>query len=80
MDELTEMIEMIQTKKMPRIPIILMGRTFWEGYLAWVRRAMLEHDPPMINSEDLDTVTVVDSAAEAFRIIEQTEERPYFAG
>ena len=78
MDELCEFAEMIQTKKMQRVPIILVGKEFWHGYLAWIKGAMLQAQPPTIDKADLDIFHVVDSATEAFEIVKQTKERPYF--
>lgn len=77
-DEMTELTEMIQTKKMQRVPVILVGKEFWSGYLAWVKSAMLNAKPPMIKPEDLEIFHVVDSAEEAFAIVKKTKERPYF--
>ncbi|MBI4139287.1 TIGR00730 family Rossman fold protein, partial [Candidatus Uhrbacteria bacterium] len=42
LDEMTELTELIQTKKMQHVPIVLVGKEFWHGYLAWVRTAMLD--------------------------------------
>ena len=78
MDEVTELVEMIQTKKMQRVPIILVGKEYWNGYLAWVEAAMLAGDHPFIDTEDLHIMHVVDSAGEAFAIVKETKERPYF--
>mgnify|MGYP001562816647 CR=1 FL=1 len=75
-DEMTELVELIQTKKMIPVPIILVGKTFWNGYLDWVKTAMLEQK--LINPEDLDIMRVVDTAEEAFAIVKKTKERPYF--
>jgi len=77
-DEVTELIELIQTKKMQHVPVILVGKEFWSGYLDWVKRAMLGNDPPLIKVEDLSIMQVVDSAEEAFAIVKETKERPYF--
>ncbi|MDO8621616.1 MAG: TIGR00730 family Rossman fold protein [bacterium] len=78
MDEMTELTELIQTKKMQHVPIVLVGKEFWNGYLAWVRTAMLDVKQPLINAEDLNIFQVVDSAKEAFAIVKKTKERPYF--
>lgn len=78
MDELAEMIELIQTKKAQRVPIILVGKEFWNGYLDWVKRAMLDVEHPLINAQDLEIVQVVDSAKEAFAIVKKTKERVFF--
>ena len=78
MDELCEFAEMIQTKKMQRVPIILVGREFWGGYLAWVQQAMLHAQPPTIGAHDLNIFDVVDSAEAAVALVKKTKERPYF--
>jgi len=78
MDEVSELVEMVQTKKMQRVPIILVGKEHWNGYLDWVKAAMLGSDPPMIDADDLHIMHVVDSAEEAFAIVKETKERPYF--
>ncbi|MFH1430350.1 MAG: TIGR00730 family Rossman fold protein [Candidatus Uhrbacteria bacterium] len=77
-DELTELVELIQTEKMQRVPIVLVGKEHWEGYFAWVRKVMLEGEHPLIEKKDLDIVQIVDSAEEAFAIVKKTKERPYF--
>lgn len=77
MDELSELVEMIQTKKMQAVPIVLVGKEFWSGYLDWVKHAMLGENP-YIRAEDLSIIQLVDSAKEAFAIVKGTKERPYF--
>jgi uncharacterized protein (TIGR00730 family) len=42
MDELFEIITLIQTKKMPKAPIILVGNDFWNGFDAFVQSQLLE--------------------------------------
>lgn len=78
MDEMTEMVELIQTGKMQSVPVILVGKEFWSGYLDWVRRSMRDAETPLISAADLDLMMVVDSAVEAFAIVKRTKERPYF--
>jgi uncharacterized protein (TIGR00730 family) len=76
MDESMELITLIQTKKMCPIPIVLVGKEFWEGFLAWVRTAMLEQG--YISPEDMKIFTVVDTAEEAFALLKDGVERPYY--
>jgi uncharacterized protein (TIGR00730 family) len=63
LDELFETLTLIQTKKITRVPIILVGTEFWGGIWVWLREVMLEkfHN---INPEDLDLVTITDSVDE----------------
>ncbi|MFA7267866.1 MAG: TIGR00730 family Rossman fold protein [Sterolibacterium sp.] len=58
LDELLEALTLIQTKKSPRIPLILVGRVFWQGLLDWLRDQMITNG--MINLEDMDLIQVID--------------------
>ena len=64
MDELFEALTLIQTKKIGRFPIILLGRDYWEGLLDWINSVVLEREKN-ISTEDLDLYKVVDTAEEA---------------
>ncbi len=76
LDECMELITLIQTKKMCKIPIVCVGKEFWGGYFTWVREAMVK--TKYIAPEDLNLFTIVDSAEEAFAVLQNTPERPYF--
>ncbi len=77
-DEFTEILTLVQTKKMEQIPIVCMGRQYWEPFREWMRTQMLEQDPPLINSQDLEGFPIVDTAEEALPIIETSKERKFF--
>ena len=57
-DELLEALTLIQTKKSPQIPVILVGSEFWQGLLDWFRQRLVAEK--MINPEDVDLITVID--------------------
>ena len=78
LDEMIEMATLIQTGKMQRVPIILVGKDYWTGLLDWITKHMRDAKPAMIGPDDLDLMQVVDSAEEAFKIVKKTKERPYF--
>ena len=61
LDELSEVITLIQTGKSRRIPVILVGTTFWHGLLQWMREQMAESG--LIHPEDLDLVQLMDEPA-----------------
>ena len=63
MDELFEAITLIQTKKIGRFPIVLVGKKFWTGLLDWIKSTLLEEGN--ISEADLNLFRVVDSADEA---------------
>ena len=58
LDELLEALTLIQTKKTPRIPLILVGSEYWSGLLDWFRTRLVAEK--MINAEDMDLITVID--------------------
>jgi len=58
LDELTEALTLVQTRKMRRIPIILVDRSYWQGLLDWFRDVLVSHG--MIDPADLDLIQVID--------------------
>ena len=69
LDELFEAITLIQTNKIGRFPIVLVGRDFWRGLFEWIRQTMLGHGN--ISPEDLDLVNLVETPTEAVRVIDE---------
>ncbi len=59
LDELAEILTLVQTGKTRRIPIILVGTTFWQGLLDWFRTTLVTEGT--ISAEDLDLLLVIDS-------------------
>lgn len=68
LDELFEAITLIQTQKIGRFPIILVGKSYWQGLMDWVRETMLGEEAN-ISPEDLDLINIVDTAEEAVKCI-----------
>jgi len=68
LDELFEAITLIQTQKIGKFPIVLVGKTYWEGLLVWIKEVMLAKEQN-ISIEDLDLINVVDTPVEAVDII-----------
>lgn len=77
LDEFFEMTTLIQTKKMEAIPIVLIGREFWQPLLEWIKN-IVYGEFRTINSEDTQIFTLVDNIKEAYEIIKKTKERKYF--
>lgn len=63
-DELFEAMTLIQTKKIGKFPIILVGKKYWSGLLEWIKNEMLAEENN-IQEEDLNLITLVDTADEA---------------
>ena len=68
MDELFEVLTLIQTKKIPATPVILVGRKFWTPLLKLIDEELL-HDVNTINAEDENIYKIVDSEDEIIQII-----------
>ena len=68
LDELFEAITLIQTQKIGKFPIVLVGKAYWEGLLVWIKEVMLAKEQN-ISIDDLDLFNVVDTPAEAVDII-----------
>ena len=63
LDELFEAITLIQTKKIGRFPIVLVGSSFWSGLFDWIKNTLLEQGN--ISETDLKLFRIVDTADEA---------------
>ncbi|MFN8344530.1 MAG: TIGR00730 family Rossman fold protein [Spirosomataceae bacterium] len=70
LDELFEALTLIQTKKIGRFPIVMVGRSYWSGLIDWIKATMLEKENN-INPEDLKLFSVVDTAEEAVHVIDE---------
>jgi uncharacterized protein (TIGR00730 family) len=69
LDELFEAITLIQTKKIGRFPIVLVGTEYWSGLMKWIEDVML-HQEHNISPEDLDLINLVDTPTEAVKVID----------
>ncbi|MBL7839123.1 MAG: TIGR00730 family Rossman fold protein [Cyclobacteriaceae bacterium] len=68
MDELMEALTLIQTKKIGRFPLVLVGKKFWKGWLSWVKDSLLEDG--MIHEDDLNLFSIVDTPEAAVKVID----------
>ncbi len=69
LDELFESINLIQTGRIPRFPVILVGSRYWQGLLHWVMSTVLRHD--CISQEDMSLFSLVDKPEDVVRQINQ---------
>ncbi|MFA7321620.1 MAG: TIGR00730 family Rossman fold protein [Dokdonella sp.] len=76
LDELLEALTLIQTRKSPCIPLILVGRTFWQGLLDWLRERLVSEG--MIDSEDMDLIQVIDEPQQVVEAVFKHYERRGF--
>ena len=63
LDELSEALTLIQTEKIGRFPIVLVGTEFWSGLLEWFSNTLLKNG--LIAEKDLALFRIVDTADEA---------------
>ncbi|MBA5791340.1 TIGR00730 family Rossman fold protein [Flavobacterium sp. xlx-214] len=69
LDELFEAITLIQTKKIGKFPIILVGTEFWSGLIDWVKTVLVTKYAN-VSPEDMNLIKIVDTADEVVEIID----------
>jgi hypothetical protein len=67
LDELFESLTLIQTGKIRHFPVVLIGKEYWSGLLAWIRSEAIAHGN--VSPEDLDLIRCTDDMAEACRLL-----------
>ncbi|MEU3310398.1 LOG family protein [Nocardiopsis sp. NPDC055551] len=69
LDELFEAITLVQTRKVTRFPVILVGTEFWGGLREWVESSLLKHN--LISPQDMDLLHVTDDPDDVVETIRQ---------
>ena len=69
LDELFEALTLVQTGKITRFPIVLVGTDYWSGLLSWIRERVLAGG--MISEGDQELLIVADDPAEVVNIIKR---------
>ena len=69
MDELFESLTLIQTKKIGRFPIVLVGREYWQGLFDWIKDVLVKQHK--IDEADLDLINVVETPDDAVKVINE---------
>ena len=62
LDELTEALTLVQTGKMPKMPVIMVGTKFWGGLKGWMQDQLVSHK--LIEPGDIDLMTFLDDPDE----------------
>ncbi len=70
LDEFFEIITLVQTGKIERVPIILYGSAYWQDLMDTIGREMLERT--VIDAQDLNLYTITDDEQQVIDIIRQT--------
>lgn len=69
LDELSEILGLIQTKKTQRIPVILVNKAFWLGLIEWFKTILLTEG--MISAADLDLYSFAETPQEVLELVEK---------
>ena len=64
LDETFEALTLIQTHKIGKFPVILVGSTFWKGLIDWMKEVLMDKEKT-ISPEDMDLLKIVDTPQEA---------------
>ena len=70
LDEVFEAITLIQTHKVEKFPIILVGSEFWSGMLDWIKETLLKENNN-ISSKDLELIKIADTKEDVMDILEE---------
>ncbi|AHH94314.1 TIGR00730 family Rossman fold protein [Kutzneria viridogrisea] len=67
-DELFEALTLVQTKKVTKFPVVLFGRSYWQGLYDWLRESVLVGGK--IGEKDLDLLHLTDDIDDAVRVVQ----------
>jgi uncharacterized protein (TIGR00730 family) len=67
LDELFEALTLIQTNKISRFPVVMVGKDYWGGMVDWIKHRMVEEGT--ISESDLDLFVLTDSVDEVIKIV-----------
>lgn len=68
LDELFESLTLIQTRKISKFPVILVGKAFWSGLISWMQDTLVKEGT--ISPEDMNLFKITDDIDEVINIIE----------
>lgn len=67
MDEMFETLTLVQTRRIRKMPVILMNKEFWAGLLDWIKSSLAGNG--LISPEDMDLFSLVDTPEQALKIV-----------
>ena len=70
LDEMFEAMTLIQTKKIAKFPIILVGTAFWAGLIDWIKTVLVDREKT-VSEKDLDLFKIVDSEDEVLDVLDK---------
>jgi uncharacterized protein (TIGR00730 family) len=78
LDELFEALTLVQTGKVTRFPVVLVGVAYWQGLLDWIRNAVVPTG--RISPQDLDLIVLTDDLDHVVSVIVESHRRAGRAG
>lgn len=69
LDELTEVATLIQTKYLKKVPIVLIGKEYWQPFVDWLCHYSLKNE--FIDSGDVSMLYLTDDLDEAFTLLKK---------
>ncbi|MEW6170803.1 MAG: TIGR00730 family Rossman fold protein [Candidatus Omnitrophota bacterium] len=69
LDEFFEAINLIQTERIKKFPVVLFNSEYWSGMIDWIKKTVLKNGN--ISKSDLDIFTIVDSPKEVVSVIKK---------
>tara|TARA_B100001059_G_scaffold232535_1_gene270574 strand:- start:17437 stop:18126 length:690 start_codon:yes stop_codon:yes gene_type:complete len=76
LDELFEALTLIQTEKIKKFPILLVGKEYWSGLLDWIKVVLLKENK--LDPDDLNLIHVVDSKEEVVEQLQKFYKQEFF--
>ena len=76
LDELFEALTLIQTEKIKKFPILLVGNEYWSGLLEWIKSVLLKEKK--IDIDDLNLIQLVDTKEEVLEQLQKFYKQEYF--
>jgi uncharacterized protein (TIGR00730 family) len=76
LDELFEALTLIQTEKIKKFPILLVGKEYWSGLLDWIKVVLLKENK--LDPDDLNLIHVVESKEEVVEHLQKFYKQQYF--
>ncbi|MCX5922304.1 MAG: TIGR00730 family Rossman fold protein [Candidatus Dependentiae bacterium] len=67
LDELAEILTLMMTKKVPKLPIVFIGVEYWEPFMQWLKNEVLAHGA--ISQTELELFVVTDDLNRAFSLV-----------
>jgi uncharacterized protein (TIGR00730 family) len=78
LDELFEALTLVQTGKVTRFPVVLVGTSYWQGLLDWIQKTVVPSG--RISPGDLDLITLTDDLDQVVAVIDESHRRAGRAG